>query len=115
MIKGFMIHVTHTAQKMKFSIKDFSLNVTKSAGTYVFGHIYRRNPLLSVFHVNSKKNMFKIKKKVIWKLITFSRGKYQDSYLVSCFQFKNTLWFYFLDLAIEVFITLPSKEILTKF
>ena len=23
MIKGFMIHVTHTAQKMKFSIKDF--------------------------------------------------------------------------------------------
>ena len=34
-----------TAQKMKFSIKDFfSVNVTKSAGNCGFGHIYSRNP-----------------------------------------------------------------------
>ena len=29
-----------TAQKMKFSIKDFSSNVTKYAGNRGFGHIY---------------------------------------------------------------------------
>ena len=29
-----------TPQNMKFSIKDFSVNVTKSAGNCGFGHIY---------------------------------------------------------------------------
>ena len=32
-------HEGSTAQKMKFSIKDFLVKVTKSAGTYGFGHI----------------------------------------------------------------------------
>ena len=30
----------NTAQKMKFSIKVSSVNVTKSADSYGFGHIY---------------------------------------------------------------------------
>ena len=33
-----------TAQKMKFSVKDFFSNVTKSAVSCGFGHIYWRNP-----------------------------------------------------------------------
>ena len=33
-----------TAQKMKFSFKDSSVNVTKSAGNCEFGHIHWRNP-----------------------------------------------------------------------
>ena len=33
-----------TAQKMKFSIKIFPVNVTKSTGNCRFGHIYWRNP-----------------------------------------------------------------------
>ena len=32
-----------TAQKIRFSIKDFSMNITKSAGNCGFGHIYWRN------------------------------------------------------------------------
>ena len=37
----FNILVLHiTAQKMKFSIKISSVNVTKSAGNYRLGHIY---------------------------------------------------------------------------
>ena len=34
-----------TAQKMKFPIKASSVNVTKSAVSCRFGHIYWRNPL----------------------------------------------------------------------
>ena len=33
-----------TAQKMKFSVKDSSVNVTKSAENCGFGHICRQNP-----------------------------------------------------------------------
>ena len=33
-----------TAQKMKLSIEDFFINVTKSAVACGFGHIYWRNP-----------------------------------------------------------------------
>ena len=34
----------YTAQKMKFSIKDFFSNMTKSVGNCEFVHIYWRNP-----------------------------------------------------------------------
>ena len=33
-----------TAQNMKFSVKDFFTNLTKSAGNSGFGHIYWKNP-----------------------------------------------------------------------
>ena len=35
--------IVDTAQKIKFSIKDFSVNVTKSAGNYGFSYIYGWN------------------------------------------------------------------------
>ena len=36
--------MTFSAQKMKFSIKDFSVNETKSAGNCGFAHNYWKNP-----------------------------------------------------------------------
>ena len=36
----FKIINWYATQKMKFSITDFSVNVTKSAGNCGFGHIY---------------------------------------------------------------------------
>ena len=38
-----MFDTLHTAQKMKYSMKDFLVNVIKSSGNYGFGHIYWRN------------------------------------------------------------------------
>ena len=34
----------YTAQKIKFSVRIYSVNVTKAAGNCGFGHIYWRNP-----------------------------------------------------------------------
>ena len=36
--------IAYTAQKTKFFIKDYFSNVTRSAETCGFGHIYWRNP-----------------------------------------------------------------------
>ena len=43
---GLFLHSlkTNTAQKIKFSIEDPSVNMTKCAGNCGFGHIYWRNP-----------------------------------------------------------------------
>ena len=49
-LEFFLVHINlscyifNTAQKMKFSIKDFFSQVTKPAVSCRFGHIYRRNP-----------------------------------------------------------------------
>ena len=40
LIKRLAADLKNTAQKMKFSIKDFFSNVTKSEVSYGFGHIY---------------------------------------------------------------------------
>ena len=46
----------NTAQKMKFSLRISSVNVTKSAGNYRFDNIYWRNPLWKTsFFVQCKK------------------------------------------------------------
>ena len=39
-IKYFVLFLSNTAQKMKFSIRVSSVNVTKSADSCGFGHTY---------------------------------------------------------------------------
>ena len=57
------ITTAFTGQKMKFSIKDFSVNVTKSAGNCGFGHTLIEEILIGKLHILY--NVYKQTKKLL--------------------------------------------------
>ena len=93
----------YTAQKMKFSIRISSVNVTKSAGICGFGRIYWRKPQWKTSFLCSVKDLWWQKSSIVDVWL----GAKYNSKTITCFRKKKKKQ-YMLDRSINRHLRTPA-------